>query len=167
MKSYKNENYEQALIETILKFDELLKNEKINEYLKSYSKRRAQNNNTNFNLEILNKNTLIENNIEQNLESVDNNNIIKNNNGNKSDYPEKEIADFDNEFNKICEKIKNDCEIFSFAFEDKMKLKILENDFDGILEYFNSKSKSKKEKLEKHKISKSLSIEKLNFTSKE
>ena len=36
MKSYKNKNYEQALIETFLKFDDILKTEKVNELLKKY-----------------------------------------------------------------------------------------------------------------------------------
>ncbi len=41
MKSYKNKNYEQALIETFLKFDDILKTEKVNTLLKKY-----YNNNT-------------------------------------------------------------------------------------------------------------------------
>lgn len=36
MKSYKNKNYEQALIETFLKFDDILKTEKVNGLLKKY-----------------------------------------------------------------------------------------------------------------------------------
>lgn len=36
MKSYKNKNYEQALIETFLKFDDILKTEKVNSLLKKY-----------------------------------------------------------------------------------------------------------------------------------
>ena len=35
MKSYKQKNYEQALIETYLKFDELLRLEKVNQFLKN------------------------------------------------------------------------------------------------------------------------------------
>lgn len=42
MKSYKEKNYEQALIETYLKFDELLRDEKVNNFLKMNSKNRAQ-----------------------------------------------------------------------------------------------------------------------------
>lgn len=40
MKSYKEKNYEQALIETFLKFDELLRNERINKFLKENHKSR-------------------------------------------------------------------------------------------------------------------------------
>lgn len=40
MKSYKERNYEQALIETFLKFDELLRNERINKFLKDNHKLR-------------------------------------------------------------------------------------------------------------------------------
>ena len=36
MKSYKNKNYEQALIETFLKFDDMLREEKINSFLKKF-----------------------------------------------------------------------------------------------------------------------------------
>lgn len=145
MKSYKNKNYEQALIETIIKFDELLKNETINEYLKHYSKRRVQNNNNNFNLELMsnknlpktkeNNNTNINNKINNDISSEKNyeNNSKKEN---ENDDFEKEIADFDNEFHKICQKIKDDNEIFP-PFDDKMKMKIIEGDYDGIFEYFN------------------------------
>jgi len=38
MKAYINENYEQALIETFLKFDDLLKSEKVNSLLKKFHK---------------------------------------------------------------------------------------------------------------------------------
>jgi hypothetical protein len=38
MKSYKEKNYEQALIEAYLKFDELLRDERINEFLKEHNK---------------------------------------------------------------------------------------------------------------------------------
>ena len=37
MKSYKNKNYEQALIETFLKFDDMLRSEKINSLLKQFN----------------------------------------------------------------------------------------------------------------------------------
>jgi hypothetical protein len=40
MKSYKEKNYEQALIETFLKFDELLRNDRINKFLKENNKTR-------------------------------------------------------------------------------------------------------------------------------
>lgn len=43
MKSYKNNNYEQALIETFLKFDEILRTEKVNGLLKFYSKSLTKN----------------------------------------------------------------------------------------------------------------------------
>lgn len=36
MKAYKNKNYEQALIETFLKFDDLLRTEKVNNLLKKF-----------------------------------------------------------------------------------------------------------------------------------
>lgn len=36
MKAYKNKNYEQALIETFLKFDDLLRTEKVNGLLKKF-----------------------------------------------------------------------------------------------------------------------------------
>lgn len=36
MKSFKNKNYEQALIETFLKFDDILRTEKVNGLLKKY-----------------------------------------------------------------------------------------------------------------------------------
>jgi hypothetical protein len=36
MKSYKEKNYEQALIETFLKFDDLLRTEKVNNLLKKF-----------------------------------------------------------------------------------------------------------------------------------
>jgi hypothetical protein len=36
MKSYKEKNYEQALIEAYLKFDELLRNDKVNDFLKAH-----------------------------------------------------------------------------------------------------------------------------------
>ena len=36
MKSYKEKNYEQALIETFLKFDDLLRSEKINNLIKKF-----------------------------------------------------------------------------------------------------------------------------------
>lgn len=42
MKSYKEKNYEQALIETFLKFDELLKNEKVNNFLKENAKSKTE-----------------------------------------------------------------------------------------------------------------------------
>jgi hypothetical protein len=38
MKSYKQKNYEQGLIETYLKFDELLRLEKVDQFLKEYQK---------------------------------------------------------------------------------------------------------------------------------
>jgi hypothetical protein len=42
MKSYKEHNYEQALIETYLKFDELLRNVRINEFLKELHKNKRE-----------------------------------------------------------------------------------------------------------------------------
>ena len=42
MKSYKEKNYEQALIETYLKFDELLRNANINEFLKEHHKAKSE-----------------------------------------------------------------------------------------------------------------------------
>lgn len=42
MKSYKEKNYEQALIETYLKFDEILRSEKVNNFLKMNNKTRIQ-----------------------------------------------------------------------------------------------------------------------------
>lgn len=49
MKSYKQKKYEQALIETYLKFDELLRMEKVNQLLiKQYSNIHSQNNNNNY-----------------------------------------------------------------------------------------------------------------------
>lgn len=36
MKAYKNKNYEQALIETFLKFDDILRTEKVNGLLKKF-----------------------------------------------------------------------------------------------------------------------------------
>lgn len=43
MKSYKLKNYEQALIETYLKFDELLKNSRVDAFLKEYLKNSIRN----------------------------------------------------------------------------------------------------------------------------
>jgi len=44
MKSYKDKNYEQALIETFLKFDDLLRSEEVNNLLKKfYNKSLAEN----------------------------------------------------------------------------------------------------------------------------
>jgi hypothetical protein len=43
MKSYKEKNYEQALIETYLKFDELLRDEKVNNFLKNHSRENKEN----------------------------------------------------------------------------------------------------------------------------
>lgn len=142
MKSYKKRNYEQALIETILKFDELLKSEKINEHLKNYSKRRVQNNNNNFNIDLMNsKNNMCpEGKLNEKMHNENNiNNNANNNISEKTgDDSEKEIANFDNEFHKICEKVKDENDLFPLAFDDKMKMKIIESDFDGILDYFNS-----------------------------
>jgi hypothetical protein len=39
MKSFKEKNYEQALIETFLKFDDLLRSKKINNLLKKFHKK--------------------------------------------------------------------------------------------------------------------------------
>jgi hypothetical protein len=44
MKSYKNKNYEQALIETFIKFDDILKTEKVNGLLKKYLNSRLNQN---------------------------------------------------------------------------------------------------------------------------
>ena len=44
MKSYKNKNYEQALIETFIKFDDILKTEKVNGLLKKYLNSRLNRN---------------------------------------------------------------------------------------------------------------------------
>lgn len=44
MKSYTNKNYEQALIETFLKFDDILKTEKVNELLKKYNNTKLNQN---------------------------------------------------------------------------------------------------------------------------
>lgn len=174
MKSYKKKNYEQALIETILKFDELLKNEKINEYLKHYSKRRAQNANNNFNIDMMSKKNLMESTADY---TVDNNNEDKNNKQNdnqgnfnmqKTENNEKEIANFDDEFHKICEKIKDENEIFPLELDDRMKMKILESDIDGLLDYFSNNEigdeKTKRKSSEKT-ISKSLSFDKNYFES--
>jgi protein phosphatase len=49
MKSYKLKKYEQALIETYLKFDELLRMEKVNQLLiKQYNNTKSHNNNNNY-----------------------------------------------------------------------------------------------------------------------
>jgi serine/threonine protein phosphatase PrpC len=42
MKSYKEKNYEQALIETYLKFDELLRNSSINQFLKEHHRTKSE-----------------------------------------------------------------------------------------------------------------------------
>jgi len=165
MRSYKNKNYEQALIETILKFDELLKNQKINDYLKCFSKRRSQNSNNDLNLRIISKNNMklidyndCENNNEKNIDNIDNN-------IDKSDNLKMEISNFEKEFNGICEKKKNENEVLSLSLEDKIKLEILENNYNITLNYFNSKSNNNNEKFVKDKSSKSLSTKKIISTS--
>jgi len=164
MKSYKNKNYEQALIETILKFDELLKNEKINEFLKHYSKRRALNGKCNFSIDMMSKKNLMEN--KEN--DINNNNYRKNHNyeKEKSENNEKEFANFDGEFHKICEKIKDENELFPVALDDKMKMKIIESDFDGILGYFNNNLNENDITKTEIKIPKRLSFDKNYFESK-
>ena len=67
MISYKNNNFEQALIETYLKFDELLRTDKINIFLKKHSKRRAQNRDADFNIGIIMNNNLQKCDIKKNI----------------------------------------------------------------------------------------------------
>jgi len=149
MKSYKNRNYEQALIETILKFDELLRNEKINEFLKNYSKSRAQNNKGKFSLELICKNKFNTYNENKNKNTYDEN-------MNNFDNFEMEITNFNNEIQLICEKIQNENDFFSIALEENMKKNLIENDFDAIQSYFKSKIISNNEN---DKISKSSPFE--------
>lgn len=44
MKAYKNRDYEQALIETFLKFDDILRTEKVNEMLKRFQSNQLSQN---------------------------------------------------------------------------------------------------------------------------
>ncbi len=52
MKSYKEKNYEQALIEAFMKFDELLKDEKVNNFLKKQLKENKENYQMEYKLDI-------------------------------------------------------------------------------------------------------------------
>ena len=107
MKSYKNKNYEQALIETYIKFDELLKLEKINNFLKKYSERKIRNNISRNNIVGLDVN--MELSMEENNSNVGNkenfNGIIKINgcgieekkeNKNESVFIEEKNLNFEN-----------------------------------------------------------------------
>lgn len=178
-KAFKEGNYEQALIDTYIKFDEILRNDRINEYLKRHSKRRVQNIDSDFSLEAIAENTSNDKENSSNLQNKIEIDIIT-----KDDKLESSPRKFMNSHNNseplkldkknlsligILEELKLTEKEFLYEEAIKENLKIKKYDeflFDFTKKYEHDLRDSKENCDDDNPKSKSFQFEKNNFSSK-